>query len=478
MTIMSQQKPFVCSQSTLVVGLGSTGLSVARYLTGKNCPVALADTRNDSQLLEQLGREFPHADIMLGEFNYEQFKGYPQIIVSPGVSVRSELFKTLQENGHLIIGDIELFAQVVDKPVIAITGSNGKSTVTTLVEKIANDCGIKAIAGGNLGIPALDLLTTGSELYILELSSFQLETTYSLKTLSAVVLNISEDHMDRYLGMDDYQSVKQSIYAHTDWAVINKDEAELVQFAKMSLSAEQCIYFGSDIPADHEYGLQQTGPYYNLNKGGQVLLNSQTIHLKGIYNYLNILSAIALLEPLSLDKQKMVQAINDYAGLPHRCEWVAEINNVQYYNDSKGTNVGASIAAINGLETFSDKPYAQRHLILIAGGTGKEADFSELGQLIKNKVKALILIGKDAPLIYQSTLQAGMDNKQIYQLQTMQDAVLQARQLAVAGDQVLLSPACASFDMYENYIARGNDYKEKVTALSLRQTQEELGDVN
>ena len=478
MTIMDQQKPFVCSQSTLVVGLGATGLSAARYLTEKNCPVALADTREDSQFQEQLGREFPHAEIVLGEFNYEQFKVYPQIIVSPGVSVRSELFKTLQENGHLIIGDIELFAQVTDKPVIAITGSNGKSTVTTLVEKIANDCGIKTIAGGNLGIPALDLLKTGSELYILELSSFQLETTYSLKTLSAVVLNVSEDHMDRYQDMNDYRSVKQSIYAHTDWAVINKDEAELVQFAKKNLSAEQCLYFGSDKPADNEYGLQQTGSYYNLNKGEKILLNSKMIHIKGIYNYLNILSAIALLEPLSLDKQKMAQAINGYAGLLHRCEWVAEIDNVQYYNDSKGTNAGASIAAINGLETIADKPYEQRQLILIAGGTGKDADFSELGQVIKEKVKALILMGKDARLIYQSTVQAGMDNEWIYQVQAMQDAVLQARQLAVAGDQVLLSPACASFDMYENYIARGNDFKEIVTGLSSRQSQGELRDVS
>lgn len=474
---ISQYRPFVFSQPALVVGLGGTGLSVARYLAQKNCPFDMADSRVELEPLEALKEEFPDAQLLLGDFTYEQFKQYQQIIVSPGISVRNKLFQTLKQEGHLIIGDIELFAQVVDKPVIAITGSNGKSTVTTLVEKIASESGIKTIAGGNLGIPALDLLATQSDLYVLELSSFQLETTYNLKTLSAIVLNVSEDHMDRYNGLDDYRSVKLSIYKNTDWAIINKDEQKILSFFQQDSGkntppmehpeAQHCIYFGAENPQQGQYGLEKTAQNdqlnYLLKKGDEILLNSSDIRLKGIYNYLNILAAVALLEPLSLDRPKMLQAIKDYAGLEHRCEWVAEINGINYYNDSKGTNAGATIAAINGLQmdiddSFEDS-FKKPQLLLIAGGIGKGADFTQLGQMIKDKVKYLILMGQDAGLIEQSALKAGMDKERIYFVSTMHDAVNQAKHLADNGDDILLSPACASFDMYPNYMARGNDFK-------------------
>ena len=469
-----QYKPFVFSQQTLVVGLGGTGLSVARYLKQKNCPFDLADNRSELADQDNIGCEFPDSELLLGDFNYKQFKQYPQIIVSPGISVRSEIFRALSDResnkesdkGQLIIGDIELFAQVVDKPVIAITGSNGKSTVTTLVEKIASDCGIKTIAGGNLGIPALDLLATQSDLYILELSSFQLETTYSLKTLSAIVLNVSEDHMDRYNGLDDYRQVKTTIYNNTDWAVINKDEQQLLKLFKNKTqnescpAAERCIYFGSEEPQTGEYGLQkiQDGDYL-LKKGQETLLKASELRLKGVYNYLNVLAAIALLEPLSLDREKMLQAVREYAGLEHRCEWVAQINGVDFYNDSKGTNAGATIAAINGLEPEDDKSYAQRQLILIAGGIGKGADFTELGKVIKARVKYLLLMGQDAVQIEHAVLTVGMASERIIHVTSMQEAVQKAIELAKKGDTVLLSPACASFDMYANYGERGNDFK-------------------
>lgn len=442
---------------TLIVGMGSTGLSCARFLEKKGARFALADSRQIPPAMAEVKKEFPEVLIMTGDFNINEFKQYQQIIVSPGISIRNELFRTLQKQGCLIIGDIELFAQLVDRPVIAITGSNGKSTVTTLVEQIANECGVKSIAGGNLGIPALELLESQSELYILELSSFQLETTHSLHTISATVLNVSEDHMDRYTGLDDYRRVKETIYQNCAYKVINRDE---VMPGELSSQEDSVILFGSDEPKNNDYGLLNADGFYTLKKGEHEIIQSNVIKLKGTYNYLNILAALALLEPLQLDEQKQIQAIKKYRGLAHRCEWVDEIDNVQYYNDSKGTNTGATIAAINAFSS-------DRTTILIAGGVGKEADFSELGEVIEKKVKSTVLMGEDADIIKECALNAGAENDSLYTVSSMQEAVLTASQLAEADDVVLFSPACASFDMYQNYIQRGDDFKEKVLALSL-----------
>jgi UDP-N-acetylmuramoylalanine--D-glutamate ligase len=451
---------------TLIVGMGGTGLSCARYLQKKNCPFAIADSREIPPQLQAFKQEFPAVTVYTGELNYEIFKQYQQILVSPGVSVRTALFQQLYAEGYFILGDIELFAQVVTKPVIAITGSNGKSTVTTLVEKIANNCGVKVMAGGNLGIPALDLLASNSDLYVLELSSFQLETTYSLKTVSATVLNVSEDHMDRYEDLADYRQVKETIYRQSELKVINRDE----------YPQSESLSFGSDKPANGHYGLIKKNGVYQLMKGEQKLLTSAEIKLKGIYNYLNVLAALALLEPMQLDVLSQLETIKDYVGLPHRCEWVAEINNVNYYNDSKGTNTGATIAAINGFEAGSNQ--TESKTILIAGGVGKDADFSELGQVISQRIKNTILFGIDASLIKDNALSAGAHEESFYAVDSMQAVVKKAFEISQSGDTVLFSPACASFDHYDNYIQRGNDFKEKVLALKASLSkQQNSGDV-
>lgn len=455
---------------TLIVGMGGTGLSCARYLDKNNCLFAMADSRQEPLQIGEIKKEFPQISFITGEFNLDRFKGYQQFIVSPGISIRNELFQKLQQQGCLVIGDIELFAQVVEQPVIAITGSNGKSTVTTLVEKIANDCGVNAVAGGNLGTPALDLLESKSELYILELSSFQLETTYSLKTLSATVLNVSEDHMDRYNDLEDYRRVKESIYQNTEYAVINRDES---MSAGKQIKDCHVISFGSDRPEQDNYGLVKVNHSYRLNKGSHTFVQSDELRLKGIYNFLNILAALALLEPLKLNEQQQNNAVKNYKGLAHRCEWVEAIAGVQYYNDSKGTNTGATIAAIKAFETNNRDPKT----ILIAGGVGKDADFSELGKVIERKIKATILMGADSGIIKKTALKAGTKNKALYTVDSMQDAVLTANKLAKTGDVVLFSPACASFDMYQNYIKRGEDFKEKVRALKLRHEKEGLKNV-
>lgn len=467
MTKLTQDKLFDFSIATLIVGMGSTGLSCARYLQTKDCAFALADSREQPPSLDNVLSTFQPLEIITGDFQFEVFKNYQQIIVSPGISVRSELFTALQAQGCMILGDIELFAQVVNKPVIAISGSNGKSTVTTLVEKIAQDCAVKAIAGGNLGTPALDLLSSNSDLYILELSSFQLETTHSLKTLSATVLNISEDHMDRYEDLDDYRRVKERLYHNTENAVVNADDKISLQKVLQAQANEQ---YTVKLFSEEQQNINGLNSYYLKNGeflaiDNEVLIAGTELKLKGIYNYLNVLAALALLAPLQLDRQKQLIAIKAYHGLAHRCEWVDDIAGVAYFNDSKGTNTGAAIAAIDGFELAENKQQAQRHLILIAGGIGKDADFTQLGAVIAKKIKATVLIGSDADLIKDCALAAGAKNDSFYYAESMAIAVSKAAGMAKIGDVVLLSPACASFDMYQNYMQRGDDFKAQVRAL-------------
>ncbi len=462
----TDNKQFDFSIPTLIVGIGGTGLSCARYLKQRACSFALADNRKEWSTLDEIVENYNPIEILAGDFKYEQFVNYQQIVVSPGISIRSELFVSLVEKGCFILGDIELFAQVVDKPVIAITGSNGKSTVTTLVEKIAQDSGVKAIAGGNLGIPALELLDTHSDLYILELSSFQLETTYKLKTVSATVLNVTEDHMDRYNDLDDYRKVKESIYKNTKNAVVNINEEITLQRIEDALANNDAEYSISTFGEEPSAGKKPSAEYRLKNsflmKGADEILHVNELKIKGTFNYINTLAALALLEPLQLDMEIMLAAVKEYTGLAHRCEWVDQINGVVFYNDSKGTNTGATIAAINGLEADEGKEQPQRKVILIAGGVAKDADFTELGKVIKSKIKSTILMGVDLEMIKSSALKAGVENTFLYSVDTMFEAVSMAYKLASSSDIILFSPACASFDMYQNYMQRGQDFKENV----------------
>ncbi len=456
----NKEVQFDFDQPALIIGMGKTGLSCARFLHKNNVPFAMADSRELPPLMDSIRNEFAAVKLITGDFQIESFLPYQQFLISPGISIRESIFLQLQQQGKTILGDIELFAQVVDKPVIAITGSNGKSTVTTLVEAMAKACDIKVAAGGNLGQPALDLLTTQSELYILELSSFQLETTYSLKPLSACVLNISEDHMDRYADMNDYRQVKETIYKQCLNKVINKQEFEFIA----KFHADEVILFGAEPAKDNEYGMTLQDGKICLTKGSRILLTEDQIRLKGEFNYLNILAAIALLEPLQLSEKKLLTAAKDFKGLAHRCEWIAMINGIAFYNDSKGTNPGATIAA---LESFSQPE------ILIAGGVGKDADFSELGRCISRKVKAAVLLGADAGLIKSAAEKAGIEAEVLHQVKTMQEAVITAFNLAAADDVIVFSPACASFDMYANYIQRGEDFTRQVLALNQLCTNKE-----
>jgi len=395
---------------TVVVGLGKTGLSCMRYLKKKGINAINIDTQ-DANACDHLNQ----AD---------------EIIVSPGVSIKQPIIKAQKKRNIPIIGDVELFAREAEAPIVAITGSNGKTTVTTLVGKMAQDAGLDARIGGNIGTPVLDLLEdTEPDLYVLELSSFQLETTYSLKAAAAVVLNISTVHMNRYDNIEEYTAAKMRIYENCKIAVYPTPGPSplLTQWRW-----EKKI---------GEFSVINNHLSYNTQK----LIPISSLRIKGKHQIENALAALALGTAVNLPMKSMLKTLKEFTGLSHRCQWVANINNVDWYNDSKATNVGATVAAINGLGDTGK-------IVLIAGGQGKNADFTPLINPIKKYVRSVILIGEDAAKI-EATLKGA---SKILHADSMRKAVKIAHKESQPGDIVLLSPACASFDMFDNFEDRGD----------------------
>jgi UDP-N-acetylmuramoylalanine--D-glutamate ligase len=436
---------------TLVVGLGVTGLSCARFLVKQGVEVAVTDTRDQPPAVARIREELPDVALFLGGFDADIFARAQRVVVSPGVSPQQPLIAAAQQRGVEVIGDIELFARSVAAPVIAITGSNGKSTVTTLVGEMARQAGKQVRVGGNLGTPALDLIEDREpDLYVLELSSFQLETVSSLRCRAAVVLNVSPDHLDRYASMGDYICAKQRIYAGAALQVVNRDDTPA---AALAVGAGQLVSFGLDEPGGAlDFGVVGTGADAWIVRGSQRWMPVAQLRIAGRHNLANALAALALGDAAGLDKQAMLQVLREFQGLPHRTQWVAEHNSVAWYNDSKATNIGATLAAVHGF----DGP-----VVLIAGGQGKGADFAELAAGLDRRVKAVVLIGEAAEEIQQA-LGKCMPTRRA---DSMRAAVHLAAQLAQAGDRVLLSPACASFDMFDNYQHRGAVFMQAVQEL-------------
>jgi len=440
----------------VVVGLGKTGLSCVRFLKSRGYPVAVNDTRENPPGLAELQAEFPEVAVSLGRLDESLLLQAREIVVSPGVSIKEpELLSARLNAGIAVVGDIDVFCREVSAPIVAITGSNAKSTVTTLVGLMAQSAGIDTGVGGNLGTPVLDMLREKGEqsLYVLELSSFQLETTHALKAAVAVVLNISEDHMDRYASMQDYHQAKHRIFRNCQRYVINRDDALTVPLIEDSLPKTS---FGLNAPDLNQFGvLVEAGEKY-LARGREKLMPVREMKIRGDHNVANVLAALALGEAVNLPMAVMLQTVREFAGLPHRCELVAERAGVAWYNDSKGTNVGSTLAAINGLgAAITGK------LILIAGGVGKGQDFSPLSAPLVKYAKALVLIGEDGPKIGAAV--AGSVEK--LTAATLREAVEKAKALANSGDAVLLSPACASFDMFKNYEDRGQQFVATVNAV-------------
>jgi len=448
-TMTSHVEP---AQSILIIGLGLTGLSCARFLTQRGFVVAIMDTRAKPPALPTLQEELPEVIVNTGSLEPKLIQQADLIVLSPGIDPRLAEIVAAKEAGIEIVGDIELFARYCNAPVVAITGSNGKSTVTTLLAEMAKTSGKRIQVGGNLGTPALDLIMyPAPDFYIVELSSFQLETVTTLNAFVATVLNVSPDHLDRYDNEQAYQAAKATIFNGDGVMIINRDDDNVVQLARanrkqigFSLQASDGLDFGVIIHNDEPW----------LAEGSQPLMAVAELNIKGTHNTANALSALALGSAMGLSMVAMLKTLHLYKGLAHRCRLVLENDGVQWFNDSKATNVGACIAAIEGLATSG-------RIILIAGGVGKDQNFSELTAVIEQHVVEMIVLGQDADRI-----EAILPEEMIaYRASDMSDAVKQAHSLAKEGEIVLLSPACASFDMFSGYEQRGRVFEKNVGAL-------------
>ncbi len=436
------------TKRALVVGLGLTGISCVRHLVARGYDVTVVDTREQPPKLEELRREFPQVAVHTGGLPPALFDDPGLLVVSPGVSVKEPEIARVTEHGAEVVGDIELFAREATAPVIAVTGTNGKSTVTALTGAMCRQAGLKTAVGGNIGVPALSLLTSiEPDVYVLELSSFQLETTTSLNARAAAVLNITMDHMDRYRDLEEYAGAKARIFRGNGTMVINTDDPLVMRLRQ---SGRRVVCFGLGRPLEaQDYGLEEIHGEDWLVRGKQALMSARDVPLAGRYNLANVLAAMALAETAGVAPAAAIAAVREFKGLKHRTELVVERNGVRWYDDSKGTNVGATVAALVGMTS---------PVILIAGGDGKGQDFSELKPVCARHARAVVLIGRDA-LRIEAAL-AGV--VPVHRARDMHEAVRTANELAQSGDVVLLSPACASFDMFRNYEHRAEVFREAV----------------
>lgn len=437
----------------VIIGLGDTGLSCARYLARCQIPFAVMDTRSNPPGLADYQAQFPHQQCVLGKLDAGLLQQAEVIVLSPGVSLKEPLIAHAVAEGKQVVGDVELFARAVKKPIAAITGTNAKSTVTTLVGQMMQ-VSHQAAVGGNIGVPVLDLFlqSTDVDAYILELSSFQLETTRSLHARVACMLNVSEDHMDRYAELSDYVAAKKRIYDGATCVVFNRDDP----LTYPTESPAMTYSFTLGAPNENEFGiLSHQGADY-LAFGSQPLLAVTALPIIGKHYQANALASLAIGYGMGLPFEDMLSVLKTFQGLPHRCQLIREHHGIKWFNDSKGTNVGATVAAIQGLGAELNK-----QLILIAGGVGKEADFSPLAPFIARHVRHTILFGQDAKHIAKVIADQGA----VSYASDMADAISQANHLSQPGDCVLLSPACASFDMFRHYAHRGDVFTAIVNQL-------------
>lgn len=437
-------------QNYLIAGLGKTGWSCVRFLRALGANVMVTDTRSKPPLADELTRRYPDVPTAFGGLDQKLLKQAEVVVASPGLPLSDAFFEAARRRELPIMGDIELFARVAGRPVAAITGSNGKSTVTQLVADMARAAGRRAAAGGNLGTPALDLLEDDVDLYVLELSSFQLELTEALSPSVGVVLNVSADHMDRHGTLERYAALKARVYEGAGAAVINGDDP-LVRV--MGLDVPRRVLFSAAGPAsESDYGLSEHKGQTWLMRGGERLVAASELQLKGEHNLMNALAALAVGECLGLERAGMLAALRVFAGLAHRCQQVGEYRGVMYYNDSKATNVGACQASLEGLPG---------PIVWIAGGQAKDADFTPLAEVVRRKVRAAVLIGQDAQRIARDLGGATA----VHFADSLEEAVIKATGLAQAGDTVLLSPACSSFDMFSGFEERGKCFESAVRGL-------------
>ncbi|MDY7566414.1 UDP-N-acetylmuramoyl-L-alanine--D-glutamate ligase [Pseudomonas sp. RTC3] len=438
----------------IVVGLGKSGMSLVRFLAKQGVSFAVADTRDNPPELATLRQDYPQVEVRCGELDVEFLCRADELYVSPGLALATPALQQAAARGVKLSGDIELFARNAKAPIVAISGSNAKSTVTTLVGEMAAAAGRRVAVGGNLGTPALDLLDDSVELYVLELSSFQLETTDQLGAEVATVLNVSEDHMDRYSGLPAYHLAKHRIFRGARQVVVNRQDALSRPLIGEGLP---CWTFGLNTPDFHGFGLREENGEKYLAFQFDNLMPVRELKIRGAHNQSNALAALALGHAVGLPFDAMLSALRTFTGLAHRCQWLRERAGVNYYDDSKATNVGAALAAIEGLGVdIAGK------LVLIAGGDGKGADFSALRAPVAAYCRVVVLLGRDAELLAKTF----GDAVPLVRVKTLEEAVQRAAEWAQSGDAVLLSPACASLDMFKNFEERGRVFAHAVEGLS------------
>lgn len=459
-------------KKVLVLGLGDSGLSMARWLHRKGAQVRVADSRKQPPHAAQLAKELPQVPLERGPFRDSSFSGIDMIAISPGVALRESRVSEALNAGVFVAGDVELFAQALksfaEAKVIAVTGSNGKSTVTSMAGAMCRAAGLNTVVAGNIGLPVLDALTQvetqmrqgkqAPDVFVLELSSFQLETTYSLDAGAATVLNLCQDHLDRYDSMDEYAAAKARIFSGHGVQVVNRED----DFSRrLADPARAVLSFGLGTPgSNREWGMVVSGGEPWLAQGEMKLMPLKELPLAGLHNAANALAALALCRAIGMEYAPLLSALKKFAGMPHRVQKVAEIRGVAFYDDSKGTNVGATVAALTGMP---------QKVVLIAGGEGKGQDFFPLKSAIAAHARALVLIGRDADNIAKAVAGCGVP---LLRAATMEDAVILSFSKAQRGDAVLLSPACASFDMFRNYEHRAEVFVRAVQGL---QAQPKVG---
>jgi len=455
-------------RKVVVLGLGDTGLSMARWLAKGGAILRVADSRITPPHAATLAREMPGVALAAGPFGDATLAGAELVAISPGIDRREAPIAKAMKRGVPIVGDVELFAQemaraasreprAANPKVVAVTGSNGKSTVTAMTGDLCEAAGRRTVVAGNIGVPVLDALAAAEkrgalpDVFVLELSSFQLESTVSLSPDAATVLNVTEDHLDRYDGMADYAAAKARIFAGRGAQVLNRDDPSSRGMAR---SGRTVCTFGLDAPKDEtEWGLVSSGDSRVLAHGGARLMPLEALPLAGLHNAANALAAHALAHAIGLSGEPLLKALRAFRGLPHRMRPVAEIGGAVFYDDSKGTNVGATVAALSGMD---------RPVVLIAGGDGKGQDFAPLAPVVKARARAVILIGRDAPRLAEALKGSGVP---VERAADMDEAVSRAAGAAKPGDAVLLSPACASYDMFRDYVHRAEMFAAAVRRL-------------
>ncbi|MFP3524476.1 UDP-N-acetylmuramoyl-L-alanine--D-glutamate ligase [Pantoea sp. SIMBA_072] len=432
-------------RKVVIIGLGLTGLSCVDFFLAQGVTPRVMDTRVSPPGLDKLpGQVERH----LGGINGDWLLAADLIVASPGVALAHPILSEAVEAGIEIVGDIELFCREAQAPIVAITGSNGKSTVTTLVGEMAKAAGWQVGVGGNIGLPALSLLQSPAQLYVLELSSFQLETTHSLKAAAATILNVSEDHMDRYpLGMQQYRAAKLRVYENAQVCIVNADDALTMPVRGADT---RCVSFGVDF-GDYHLNKQQGSIWLRVK--GEKVLNTAEMKMVGQHNYTNALAALALADAVGLPRASSLAALTHFNGLAHRFQLVHEHQGVRWINDSKATNVGSTEAALNGLQVKGT-------LWLLMGGDGKSADFTPLIPWLQGDNVRLYCFGRDGDAL------AALRPEIAVRTETMRLAMEQIAPQVKAGDMVLLSPACASLDQFRNFEQRGEQFAQLAKELS------------